>query len=600
MRTGRALLDRMGRGLGPAGVASAVRDAGPRVQSRYRIREDPEGRVLVCSEAPTLRVRIERGASVTAAAARSALPGTIFLDGAAQGEPFVDPQRGVYNLDHHEGCVRAFTLATCEQAMVLIRKGLDLRKRDWTIHANDVDLDALLAIWVLLNHLRLTGPDPRARAAVMPLLRLEGVIDAHGLELVDLAALPADLLQESRRRMERLLGREQALKSTGLWSRSDPLEYAVDRLGALDAQIYSPDQFEDVAEIEELARFELCEGSVGVVCRAAIGIYEVEQQLRRYHGDRLGLIVLQKEPREYSLRQVDPTLPIGLEEVYPLLNAVDPASGGSLAANRWGGSAEIGGSPRSTGTALDVAAIVEACGRAHRRGTLPSRAGRVIWTGLASFAAIGISWAAIPAARTLGAWLPGLATRAPFWFAAVLCLFGSCFLGLVARRTPGIYGLRRPAGRDAWWMLGPALLGAFAGGVWLPALELPPGPLGVGWLALLAFPLLPLGAEILFRGLVQGSLGWVLRMQRVGGPWLFSWPTLLSAALYAPWGIVLASISVLQAPAASGTWHTPVWGGLVFGAAAGVARERSESLLLPVLLHAICVTVVLLARAIGA
>jgi membrane protease YdiL (CAAX protease family) len=610
MRSGRALLERMGRGLGPAGAVAAVRDSGPRVQSRYRIRDDPDGRVLVCSEAPTLRVRIERGASVTAAAAHSAPPGTIFLDGAAQGEPFVDPQRGVYNLDHHEGCVRAFTLATCEQAMVLIRKGLDLRKRDWTIHANDVDLDALLAIWVLLNHLRLTSPDPRARAAVMPLLRLEGVIDAHGLDLVDLAALPADLLQESRRRMERLLGREQALKSTGLWTRTDPLEYAVDRLGALDAQIYSPDQFEDVAEIEELARFDLCEGSVGVVCRAAVGIYEVEQQLRRYHGDRLGMIVLQKGPREYSLRQVDPTLPIGLDEVYQVLNAVDPASGGSLAANRWGGSAEIGGSPRTTGTALSVAEIAAACTRAHHRGTLPSRAGRVIWTGVASFAAIDISWAAISAARTLAPWLPDLAMRAPFWFAAVLCLFGSCFLGLVARRTPGLYGLRRPAGRGAWWMLGPALLGAFAGGVWLPALQLPPGPFGVGWLALLAFPLLPLGAEILFRGLVQGSFGWVFRMQRVGGPWILSWPALLSAALYAPWVLVLASISVLETPGAHGAWHVPisgapVWGApvlgaLVFGAAAGVARERSESLLLPILLHGICVTVVLLARAVGA
>ena len=170
MRIGSALLDRMARGLapphaeGPPGGLPAPRPA----PSRYRIREDPDGRVLVCSEAPTLRVRIERGASVTAAAARSAPAGTIFVDGAAQGEPFVDPQRAVYNLDHHEGCVRAFTLAACEQAMVLVRKGLDLRKRDWTIVANDVDLDALLAIWVLLNHLRLGGADPRPRAAVMP------------------------------------------------------------------------------------------------------------------------------------------------------------------------------------------------------------------------------------------------------------------------------------------------------------------------------------------------------------------------------------------------------------------------------------------------
>ncbi|HZO10256.1 MAG TPA: CPBP family glutamic-type intramembrane protease [Myxococcota bacterium] len=600
MRTGRALLERMGRGLDPERSDAGLPDAGARAQSRYRIRDDPEGRVLVCSEAPTLRVRIERGVAVTAAAARSAPGGTIFLDGAAQGEPFLDPQRGVYNLDHHEGCVRPFTLATCEQAMVLIRRGLDLRKRDWTIQANDVDLDALLAIWVLLNHLRLTGPDPRARAAVMPLLRLEGVIDAHGLELVDLAALPSELLQESRRRMDRLLGREQALKSTGLWGRTDPLEYAVDRLSALDAQIYSPDQFEDVAEIEELARFELCEGSVGVVCRAAVGLYEVEQQLRRYHGERLGLIVLQKGSREYSLRQVDPTLPIGLEEVYQLLNAVDPASEGSLAANRWGGSAEIGGSPRRTGTALEAAEIAAVCARAHLRGTLPTRIGRVVWTGLASFAAIGISWASIPAAHSLATWLPGLASRAPFWFGLVLCLFGSCFLGLVARHTPGLYGLRRPSGADAWWMLVPALCGALAGGVWIPALPWPPGPPGVAWVALLAFPLLPLGAEILFRGLVQGSLGWVLRMQRVGGPWLLSWPTLVSAALYAPWVLVLASISVLELPASGAAWNAPLWGALVFGAAAGVARERSESLLLPLLLHGICATVVLLVRALAA
>ena len=52
--------------------------------------------------------------------------GTIFLDGAAKGEPFMDASRGIYNLDHHEGCVRSFTLSTCEQAMILIRKGLDL------------------------------------------------------------------------------------------------------------------------------------------------------------------------------------------------------------------------------------------------------------------------------------------------------------------------------------------------------------------------------------------------------------------------------------------------------------------------------------------
>ncbi len=599
MRNGRALLDRMARGLEARGEAAALAvapEARP-ASSRYRVREDPDGRVLICSEAPTLRVRIERGSSVTAAAARSAPAGTIFVDGAAQGEPFVDPQRGVYNLDHHEGCVRAFTLAACEQAMVLIRKGLDLRRRDWTIVANDVDLDALLAIWVLLNHLRLSGPDPRARAAVMPLLRLEGAIDAHGLDLVDLTALPADLLQETRRRMDRLLGREQALKASGLWQRIDPLEYAADRLATLDAQIYPPDHFEDVAEIEELARFELCSGSVGVACRAQVGIYEVEQQLRRFHGDRLGLIVLQKSPSEYSLRQVDPTLPVGLDDLYSLLNLVDPASGGNLAPNRWGGSNEIGGSPRMSGTALDLGRISEVCRQAYQRVTLPRRLLRVGWATLGTLAALAISLAAIPAAAGLERELGPLSGVPALWFGLALGLFCACFLGLVGRRNPGIFGLRRPAGRGAWWLLVPAALGAVAGGVWIPAVDLATaGAPPVGWLALLAFGLLPLGAEILFRGLAHGCLAWAFSIQRAGGPWSVSWPALISGGLYAPWGIVLASAAVTTLPASTAPWNAPVWGSMVFGVAAGMARERSESLALPVLFHALCVPLAVLLR----
>jgi hypothetical protein len=601
MRIGTALLERMSRGLGagsPDGGASGTRLA--RAASRYRVREDPDGRVLVCAEAPTLRVRIERGLSVTAAAARSAPPGTIFLDGAAQGEPFVDPQRGVYNLDHHEGCVRAFTLATCEQAMVLVRKGLDLRRRDWTIYANDVDLDALLAIWVLLNHLRLASDDPRPRAAVMPLLRLEGAIDAHGLDLADLTALPADALAEARRSMDRLLAREHALKASGGFSRIDPLEYAADRLAVLDAQVYPTGLFEDVAEIDELARFELSPGSVGVACRAGVGLYEVEQQLRRVHGDRLGLLVLQKGPTTYSLRQVDPTLPVGLDEVYALLNLVDPASGGSLSANRWGGSAEIGGSPRRTGTALELPQIAEVCRRAHRRPSIVGRLLRIAAAALGSVAALAIALAAIPAARSAGRRVPWLAAEPALAFALALALFAACFLALVARRAPGLYGLRRPAGRDAWLALPLALLGAAAGGVWVPAVGWPGAGAPAGrWLALLALPLLPIGAEVLFRGLVHGSLASRGRIQRAGGPWLLSWPALVCAALYAPWGAVLAALALVQAPPA-GAIGAPIWGGLVFGVAAALARERSESLLAPILLHALGLPVALLAYRLAA
>ena len=123
----------------------------PTVPNRYRIRQEGKTRVLTCSEAPTIIIRAERRFAVSAKQARKYPAGTIFLDGAAQGDPFIDVQKELYNLDHPEGCVRS--LATCEQAMVLIRKGIDLRKRDWVVLANDADLDTVLALWVLLNHL---------------------------------------------------------------------------------------------------------------------------------------------------------------------------------------------------------------------------------------------------------------------------------------------------------------------------------------------------------------------------------------------------------------------------------------------------------------
>ena len=141
------------------------------VPNRYHIRQEGKTRILTCVEAPTVTVRAERGLAISATEARKYRAGTIFLDGAAQGEPFIDVQKELYNLDHHEGCIRS--LATCEQAMVLIRKGLDLSKRDWVVLANDADLDTVFALWALLNHNRLSDRS-NVRAKIMPLLCLQG------------------------------------------------------------------------------------------------------------------------------------------------------------------------------------------------------------------------------------------------------------------------------------------------------------------------------------------------------------------------------------------------------------------------------------------
>jgi membrane protease YdiL (CAAX protease family) len=528
------------------------REAGPPdppalAAGRYRVRRRGRERVLECLEAPTVHVHVDPDACVSAAAARSAPPGTIFLDGAAQGEPFVDAERDVYNLDHHEGCVRAFTLASCEQALVLLRRGLDLRRRDFEVHANGVDLDSVLAIWVLLNHLRLAGAQAPARARIVPLLRLEGNIDALGFGCEDLCGLAPDTHAELRRQLDALLERERQAKARG----ADPLGFVAAQLRAIDRIAYAGEELLPPLEIEELARAELVNVGVAVVCRADGGIYEVEQELRRLHGDRLGLVVLQKDARGYSLRAVHPAAAAQLERIYERLNAIDRGSDGARAENRWGGAGEIGGSPRRRGTRLAPRAIAAACQEACAPRGAGARARRVLATAAVAAALGGPALAAGEAQ---------LSALALFVAGALACLASG-------RRAPGFGGLRSPQGLAAWAFLPLAVGAGVAGGVAAPG-----AAAGLDPLALAALFAAPAGFELLFRGFVLGRLLPVFPGR--GGAVALALCALLSAA----------ARLLLPASALPGTAEgllAPFLAALVFGLAAGAARLRAESVAPP-------------------
>jgi len=572
------------RGATPPGAAERPRTAWPKPRRRYRVRENDGVRALSCSEAPTVAVRIERGRSVPEATARKAEPGTIYLDGAAQGPPFADAQRAVYNLDHHEGCVRPFTLATCEQAMVLVRRLTDLRRRDWTVWANDIDLDTVLAIWVLLNHHRLNGDDPGPRETVMPLLRLEGTIDVHGIGNLELTGLPPDALEAARTWMSNLQENEKQLRARGRWERLDPFDYLVDRLHAIDTQVYAPGTFDDVQEVEELARVDIGEHSAAVACRSRSGIYETELELRRLHGDRLGVIVLRRAAGAYSVRQVDPELPNSLDALYARLNRMDTAAGGAHSDNRWGGSAEIGGSPRASGTNLSLEQIMEACRVTYRSVSARETLGALLRAALASVAVV-----ALAAGATLAA---PAAVQLPLGgsagvFGTSFALLGALVLFAV-RRQPGRYGLRRPVGAGVWALAPLVLLAALLGGAWVPrfdVLSLPPSLAGA--VALAVAVALPAAAEIVFRGFVQGRVAWVLLQPGPRGSRGAAAAVLLSAALFAPW-IALPWLAerpaLLPLPAGFEPW-APLTGALLLGGTLGLARERSASLLVPLVLH---------------
>lgn len=573
----------------PLRAPADLTDAFPQ---RYLIRESDDGRYLTSRETPELKVRLDPSLSVTAAAARKAPEGTIFLDGAAQGEPFLDHERRVFNLDHHEGVIRRFTLSACEQATILVLRGIDVRERPWTILANQPDLDTVLAIWVLLNSVHLGDDQPEIRRAVMPLVRLEGLIDSQGLELLEFSGMDEADLKESLARLDELREVELAAPDAGKAGEKAVLETVVAQLRMLDRMVYPIDFFEALPAVEELALAELSPSRIAVVCRCDCGIYEAEPILKRLYGKRLGIIALQKSADAYTLRQVDTFLPGNLNEAYRTLNLTDPAVENSRSPNRWGGSGEIGGSPRSSGTRLAPAEIAAACRLAYHRPSPGERATSVGLALLLSSLSLIVGWA-IAALGSAG--LPFLGTAGDGDLAAfggvALAAAALLLASLKVLRRPGLFGLRRPVGWS-WLLLGPtAAVGALLGGAWMPAVGgslLPLQPL-----KLTSLVLLPLVAEVAFRGLSQGLLMQKFPAQEPKGPWFPSWPATLSAVFFALW-----TVPLLVAGTAAGTQPsllTGISGALLLGLALGMCRERAESLIGSLTLHYLGVGTVLLA-----
>jgi membrane protease YdiL (CAAX protease family) len=550
---------------------------------RYQVKEDEDGRYLTCLEASNISVRIDRSLSVSASSARKYPKGTIFLDGAAKGEPFIDSSRGVYNFDHHEGCVRSFTLSTCEQAMIVIRKGLDLDGERWTVWANDPDLDTVLAIWLLLNHRRINENGSNVRKKIMPIVRLQGVIDAHGFELKELTAFPDNLRDAALTVINGLRSEELELKKENRWGDTDFLDFTLSSLGKLDELVYTAHDFEEGHAVEELAREGILPQKIAVACRSEAGIYEVEEQLRDLHGDRLGLIILEKEPGIYTLRQVDPFLPTDLEALYDRLNLLDSEAVGEA---RWGGSNEIGGSPRGSTTGLSLREIMFITRWVYQ----PPSGGRR----LAALVA-GVSVAAVAIAVSIFAggvpsgdgFPPGLMVRGSLAgaaiSAAVLAVFGLGLVYLGHSRQPGRYGLRRVRGFGSLAVLPVTAVLGLAGGAWiiLPAFVQETG--AFNYLVVLLIGVV--GIETLLRGALHGHLLRFFPVMAASGRVFISVPNAVAAVVYSA-AVTLCMLPPMWLSAdIGGGWMGWAGAALIFGLVCGGVRERSRSLWAAVILH---------------
>jgi hypothetical protein len=550
---------------------------------RYDQRE-VEGRVYVfCREVPGVRLSVDREHSFSESDAQKLGPRTVLLDGVGQFGPTVDNARQLYNLDHHEHVIRAFTLATCEQALVLVLKGLELDKGDWTIYANEPDLDTLLAIWVLLNYRRVRTLSPEARDRLAPLLRMEGAIDSNGAEIGEWCGLPAEELSRTRELLERLFEREQAIKRRGAWREIDLVQFTLRMLGEIDHLIYSPEELGEVASVEhDYGHVDIGRDKMAIVVRDPGGIYEVERKLRSIWGDRLGLIALHKDHRQYTLRR--PGLAdIDLSRAYRRLNLLDRAVDGRPPEKRWGGSDDIGGSPRPGGSALaphELLRVLEqsyapVSARARRRAILRATVLSLLLA--ASAATLAMAGAILLPARRLVP-VPALLPVA----GALVVLSLPVAAWLSARRI-WLYGYRSTAGHD-WIGLVPLVVAlGLLGAAWAPRVDTSLTLETLGY-SLGAALLAALATETWFRGWVHGMLLTFAPVQQVGGAWFVSRPIWTSAALY---GIATAAVaspllaaSPLRLPRLVPAQEPLLLLGsaLLCGMALGMMRERSKSL----------------------
>ena len=73
-------------------------------------------------------------------------PNTIALDGAVQG-PQIDAASRRFSFDHHAGCTRLVTLATCQQVALALELGLVVDEATEVV-INDLDADTVVGVFI--------------------------------------------------------------------------------------------------------------------------------------------------------------------------------------------------------------------------------------------------------------------------------------------------------------------------------------------------------------------------------------------------------------------------------------------------------------------
>ncbi len=289
----------------------------------------------------------------------SSPPFSIALDGYVQGEPFLmTTSEGPYrNFNHHEAVDRSCTCATCEQVRRAILLGLyelyaDSDGRRATIWVNDCDQDVCLASWILLN------PDRAGEPLVRTLAHLEDLLDMSA------GAFPLprerNLLGEIRWVFEPYtMNRPQLSRSSAEDMRSI-IQAVHDRI-----ELFLTGQSET---LPLLGGHREVGGGEGWVLAEVDHQHARQKMVESGINAAVELYARSGERYVYSIwRRSEYIVHFPIREILRELNRAEGYEADDLAG--WGGSENVGGSPRGAGSSLapaDLEQIVERVVARHR------------------------------------------------------------------------------------------------------------------------------------------------------------------------------------------------------------------------------------------
>lgn len=248
---------------------------------------------------------------------------SIALDGFVQG-PEIDTENHRYSFDHHHGCLRFCTTASCIQAWTAVLGGLDPSK--YTVFCNDVDIDVVGAIWCLKN------PDRCSEPLVKKLIDAIGIGDMHaGAITVNGMSKAVEWVSAPQTDSLRN-GDYNKLSNDGLMT---ILESMLHRI----TQYVDGEASSEIADREASSNFEIKRNENGWI------LVESEDPHVYSHLWKAGLdrVVLLRPQDDGSLavslaKRTDFIDNFPLEKMYKELNKLESG---------WGGGTTIGGAPRN-------------------------------------------------------------------------------------------------------------------------------------------------------------------------------------------------------------------------------------------------------------